>query len=380
MGRSITDSTQVCSACGDEEAMLDASPAMGLGSLTPLQDEVWPVFTGRALERRRVAITKGISHRTGKIIQEMSAERWGRPVHPRDVAEWRNSLMHAWAPGGILAEMAPSLMVVGQTFEPQWEFNTLKDASLWFVGSGMCELLDHAAPQLPDTLLTDDICPFPEGLVVFEKPLLGIDAEGSDFKVSIGAYVWGRSLWSKDMSRMLMITCYGPHRGGPHLLPLGSLVWPYGRGPDDGLDWMVDSKGNSANLSPAQRASMAEDRRRLMALWLLSSQPGLAQHRDYFDRATAKRELRAAAKAGRPLLDSKVRIITLRRPAQPSNEDGEPISHVEWQHRWVVSGHWRNQPYGPDRSLRRPVYINPFIKGPSDKPFLSGATVRSWVR
>lgn len=28
------------------------------------------------------------------------------------------------------------------------------------------------------------------------------------------------------------------------------------------------------------------------------------------------------------------------------------------------SGHWRDQPCGPARSRRRPVYIAPYIKGP----------------
>jgi hypothetical protein len=32
--------------------------------------------------------------------------------------------------------------------------------------------------------------------------------------------------------------------------------------------------------------------------------------------------------------------------------------------RWVVSGHWRNQAHGPNRSLCRPIYIEPHLKGP----------------
>jgi hypothetical protein len=34
----------------------------------------------------------------------------------------------------------------------------------------------------------------------------------------------------------------------------------------------------------------------------------------------------------------------------------------------VVRGHWRQQPYGPQRTLRRPVWINPHVKGPADAP------------
>lgn len=41
---------------------------------------------------------------------------------------------------------------------------------------------------------------------------------------------------------------------------------------------------------------------------------------------------------------------------------------VAWSHRWMVRGHWRLQPCGPRRSQRRLIWIDPFIKGPSDKP------------
>ena len=45
------------------------------------------------------------------------------------------------------------------------------------------------------------------------------------------------------------------------------------------------------------------------------------------------------------------------------------------QHRWVVRGHWRNQPWGPGRELRRPVYILPHIKGPDGAPLIGGERV-----
>ena len=50
-------------------------------------------------------------------------------------------------------------------------------------------------------------------------------------------------------------------------------------------------------------------------------------------------------------------------------------STVEWSHRWLVRGHWRLQPHGPKRSLRKVIWIDPFIKGPQDKPFDERQTV-----
>jgi len=73
---------------------------------------------------------------------------------------------------------------------------------------------------------------------------------------------------------------------------------------------------------------------------------------------------RAAARAGKPL--PKVIVVRLRRVYQ-ERETGE--TQVEWQHRWMVRGHWRRQWYATTREHKL-IYIAPFIKGPEGKPFL----------
>jgi hypothetical protein len=40
-------------------------------------------------------------------------------------------------------------------------------------------------------------------------------------------------------------------------------------------------------------------------------------------------------------------------------------------HRWVVSGHWRNQSHGPGREQRRRQWIPAHIKGPDGAPLLA---------
>jgi hypothetical protein len=59
-----------------------------------------------------------------------------------------------------------------------------------------------------------------------------------------------------------------------------------------------------------------------------------------------------------------VKVISLRRmeSTHSPSADGEP---VEWSCRWIVSGHWRNQPYKDERRL---IYIMPHVKGPEDRP------------
>ncbi len=64
-------------------------------------------------------------------------------------------------------------------------------------------------------------------------------------------------------------------------------------------------------------------------------------------------------------LPSDVKIIQLRRAESVPHESSWQNESVEWSCRWIVNGHWRNQPYKDERKL---IYILPYVKGPDDKP------------
>lgn len=57
-------------------------------------------------------------------------------------------------------------------------------------------------------------------------------------------------------------------------------------------------------------------------------------------------------------------ILDLRRPESCSVARG---GYVDWQQRWLVRGHWRNQ---KTNNGIKPTWIAPYIKGPDDKPFI----------
>lgn len=60
-------------------------------------------------------------------------------------------------------------------------------------------------------------------------------------------------------------------------------------------------------------------------------------------------------------------VVSLRKEIYDDRENAD-VSNVEWSHRWIVRGHWRNQ-YFPTRNARAPIWIHPHVKGPADKPF-----------
>jgi hypothetical protein len=71
-----------------------------------------------------------------------------------------------------------------------------------------------------------------------------------------------------------------------------------------------------------------------------------------------------------------VRVVDLRR-AQTSGqmretERAEGSTRI-YSCRWIVAGHTRMQPYGPDRTLRRRIYIEPHLQGPEGAPLKTPA-------
>jgi hypothetical protein len=109
----------------------------------------------------------------------------------------------------------------------------------------------------------------------------------------------------------------------------------------------------------------------LKAFWTLSTQRMAVRSRAehpprYVARRLARNEI--------PVQD--IHVITLRRPSAGS--EAEP-SAVDWSHRWLVGGHWRNQ-FLPSVGSHRLQWISPYVKGPSDKPLIVKSRLYKWTR
>lgn len=243
----------------------------------------------------------------------------------------------------------------------------LDRASMYWVGSDMCELLFEAAGTVPDeTTIDPAVFPASSALVAFERNAEGTDAN-SGGRIVVSALHWYPVL------RSLPATAEHPagdpwpevdidsytYLGGPigRLVSIGGSVWP--------LKVPLSRTGQGGTNADS---SVIEDRRLLAAFLYLLRSPGIC---DSSDHVPSRQVRRAAERAGRSV--DAVRIINLRRPDHPSSGNREESNY---HHRWIVSGHWRSQPHGPGRSLRRPVWIAPHVKGPDGAPLLTGEKVR----
>ena len=94
----------------------------------------------------------------------------------------------------------------------------------------------------------------------------------------------------------------------------------------------------------------------------------LAQRLTVHERVRAPRSLRRGwTRTRQP--EREIVVYRLRRlKTIPGAEQDEQLR--QWYHRWLVSGHWRMALVGPGRSLLRPVWVSPHVKGPDGAPML----------
>lgn len=300
----------------------------------------------------------------------------------------------------------------------------LPAAELFYVSAEMTELARHAATTLTDYRLHPEDLPAPIGLMLYENP--PIDNTANDQHDGITLVSWGPGrggLWMHNWAPTSQAWLTGTARIGrafaelPHAQALERAVRGASLDPLDpdrdpptthegadyflsgilpnlrrapippsfstthGYEWLgirgmefTDMHGWPSDVSasdgfPAERRAALE--RTILATWLLMGQTLVRS-----EPLTAPRPARRRMARLDPLLDPTVRYIDLRRARTepPDHAPERPTGTREYRHRWVVRGHWRNQ-YYPSRNDHRPIWIDPHLAGPEDKPLLGGERV-----
>jgi hypothetical protein len=301
-------------------------------------------------------------------------------------------LRDRWLPGGIyhrafqpIEGFVSTEEITGEdmTSSATLEALTLDKAALYYVTEEMCDLLQHAAPTMPEQTLMLDDPPFKWGFIYFEKGLMGWDAKRG-IPLRVDAIAWHTSTSGPKHLRpntpICSITSYTfddkpippelveqfPDLGGKPMnewAPLGRSDWPAGDTTDQ-PEWDT--------MTEDEQKSFSEDRRWLMAFWTLIGQvKSVETTAAPVPRPVRRREERAKQKI------PDIRIIRLRRVRSDHRTTGE--THREYSHRWWVSGHWKNV-WLPSRKTHRHQYIMPYVAGPEDKPLVIKEEVRLWQR
>lgn len=309
----------------------------------------------------------------------------------------------------------------------------LSDADLFYVAPEMVDLVLAAYASMPEYAPRAADIPATSGFIVFGKPLTARPLLMSevDFALDLMGPTAAARLKEGTHETPIVAAAWGPYDGGT---PLRRRIWNAGGGvfinfyapggvslsgldkdtarrarallpplsgeneaafallPDPGVPLprgMTEALYRLRENEPNDRSgALAADgtavsgqtgpwARMLLACFTLMMQPGLATETT---EKTPRQQRRRDERDGVAPRD--VRIIHLRRAAPPAETTqpgptGERATR-EFHVQWLVRGHWRQQAHGPGRSLRKPKWIAPHVKGPDDKPFIGGEKVNVW--
>lgn len=230
---------------------------------------------------------------------------------------------------------------------------SLKVTDLLWVAKPMAVLAAQAARQLEGT--------YERGM--FSNPMA--NSPGLSFQTTL----WRKGeTWDERVSREVPVVGFAigaihwmPHPDGVHLT---TLMKKYRE-----RHWVVD---DYINVRFGDSIKVDESSAYWMSLMLMADSPGVTDtDEERVQPAIRRRSKRSGVSV------SRVRVIDLRGSSHhAAAHPGSPDRH----HRWVVKGHWRQQPYGPGRSLRKPVWIRPHIKGPEGAPLLPPSEVVKVLR
>jgi hypothetical protein len=247
----------------------------------------------------------------------------------------------------------------------------LEVGELFWVQQDMAALAMHAGQELAAARWATADRPAPCGLLYWQDGIGHIDGHG--VQIPVEACVW--SPYQGEMMLWLLMSrdrlaAETAAKGSftivteeiPPLVPVYGATLPAGAEP-------VSLAGIDSGLPQPIVAALA-------SAWLLMQQPLLVDRtRERADKPTA----RAYARDGVPAPE--VTVVDLRRQYTPQDQDPDSdTGSRHYRYRWVVSGHWRNQAYGPGQSLRRQTWVPSYVKGPEGAPLLSTEKVNVWRR
>ena len=230
------------------------------------------------------------------------------------------------------------------------------ESPLTWLDSDISDLVAETYSTLPEWSL-DAVLPGETGFIAFEKSPAIFDVTVPEMsrtvRMSCDGFWWtmaGNEVSVMLITRNQVATAFAP-----------------------GLPFTLISAFSSSRGNPEYGGGIKIDEEQAKSLvgatWLLMSQPRVVEESD---PVVVKRKPRTDRLVSAPIVSVSTRRLTARyRPA--STPTGRKA-----QKRWWVRGHWRQQAWGKNRELRKPVFIAPHTAGNEDAPVESRPQVQVW--
>lgn len=237
-----------------------------------------------------------------------------------------------------------------------------------YVSADLTELIDFAADSFkPEPLVPTDLL-VPSGFAYFSKPLYVRDRR--ELEMPFRAIQWNPLIdvngrgepttldTHQEVYSGVVITLYS-HADDPD--PDGNETQPRIASSPLAMEYVTTLRFNQQSKVYDSDNSIRDMLAHIKVFFRLCQQTIAVPRHERVARPVWKRA-RAHWK------DIKTVVVFTLRRAKPPKYEGEE-REVQWSHRWLVQGHWRNQFY-PSEQVHRQIWIAPFVKGPDDKPLI----------
>lgn len=253
----------------------------------------------------------------------------------------------------------------------------LENAPLTWLDSGVCEMLADTYRDVP--AFSPQACmPGDSGTIALESPF---------FKVAFTSHMHDQTVLAdcdalhwRRIGDMVRVSALSRFEGKRHHLSPFRRACPL----HEALAVMIDFdviretdaeveyriSGEVKSIDRAQ-ASGNEIVSAMASVWLLLSQPRVMQEDAPVVASVRRRRSAPGESKKRPV---RVSVRTL----ETSPRSGARGGGRKATSRWWVRGHWRQQAWGKNRALRKPVFIAPHTAGSSDGDLDNRPQVQVW--
>lgn len=249
----------------------------------------------------------------------------------------------------------------------------------FYMNKEFCALVDHARATVPDDLVFEDNWMHtPAGFMWLETPFEVPKPAAVSFIDDIGIVPSIRAVsWKLQENgyaflifqdwRSVVSSSQGFGCWSQFIMRNGDILRERMRHFENTSD-DKDAPGTSRYSESTESDKGHEMRWVFTAMHLMAQR--LAMTVEHRTSPMARESARRKKLAITPML----KVVTLRRMEADRPAGGE-YQHRDWQWKWIVDGHWRNQWYESEQ-LHRRIFIESYVKGPDDKPLkLPGHTL-----
>lgn len=250
----------------------------------------------------------------------------------------------------------------------------LEWAEPYYFSKHICSILQDTAPGIGNWMLTRDTVPSDCGFWYFDNPLFLPSGLIGPLRAISWVVLYDRDNYQmvvvppdgRVLDASIMRLVFWQDCDKTYLESLSAFsMFSFSPFPGTQIPWQFDTTMEQCIEKLDRNLSEENESRKEKLRYLCAAFAFLHQRLFVVNRMPIPRAVRRRLVVKH---ESNIQVVNLRTVETKGNLSSKD---VEWNCRWMVRGHWRQQPIGSMRKDKRSVWINPYIKGPDDKPMKS---------